>query len=165
MRYADSYIVCFIKIDIENVYVNDNCLKVDKCTFTVYYFFATKGDEVKLQLMRLRKAAGYRNRDTFAEAIGVKPRTYKTWESGESRMNFEQACMVADFLGVSLDELAGRTEYVGTFSDERQRRLNEDFAALDDASRDAAVAAVRGMAVACARGDDPAGSEADILSA
>ena len=80
-------------------------------------------------------------------------------------MNFEQACMVADFLGVSLDELAGRTEYVGTFADERQRRLNEDFAALDDASRDAAAAAVRGMAVACARGCDPAGSEVDILSA
>lgn len=120
---------------------------------------------MELQLMRLRKAAGYRNRDTFAEAIGVKPRTYKTWESGERNMSFEQACMVADFLGASLDELAGRTEYVGTFSDDRQRRLNDDFASLDDVSRDAAVAAVRGMAVACARGDDPAGSQADILSA
>ena len=74
---------CEIKIDIKNFYVNENYLKVVNCPFTVYYFSATKGDDVKLQLMRLRKAAGYRNRDTFAEAIGVKPRTYKTWESGE----------------------------------------------------------------------------------
>lgn len=54
---------------------------------------------MELKLMQLRKAAGYKSRDAFAAVIGVKPLTYKTWETGERNMNFAQACMVADALG------------------------------------------------------------------
>ena len=61
-----------------------------------------------LQLMKLRKLAGYKNRDAFAEKIGVNKYTYRSWESGAAMMSLEQACMVADVLECTLDELAGR---------------------------------------------------------
>lgn len=100
---------------------------------------------MELKLMQLRKAAGFKNRDDFAMVIGVNPRTYKTWETGARNMSFTQACMVADALGCSLDELAGRTEFVGSFSDERQAVMNDDYARLSDAGKDAAAGAVRGI--------------------
>lgn len=100
---------------------------------------------MNLKLMQLRKAAGYKNRDDFAAVLGVKPRTYKTWESQESNMSFAQACMVADALHCSLDELAGRTEFVGSYTDQRQAIMNEDYAHLSDAGKDAAAGAVRGI--------------------
>lgn len=43
---------------------------------------------MELQLMQLRKKAGYKNRDDFADKISVNRRTYKSWESGEVNMNF-----------------------------------------------------------------------------
>ena len=100
---------------------------------------------MELKLMQLRKAAGYKNRDDFAAVLGVKPRTYKTWETQESNMSFPQACMVADALGCSLDELAGRTEFVGSYSDQRQAVMNDDYARLSDAGKGAAAGAVRGI--------------------
>ena len=100
---------------------------------------------MELKLMQLRKASGYKSRDAFAAVIGVKPLTYKTWETGERNMNFAQACMVADALGCSLDELAGRPQYAGSYSDRRQAVLNDDYAHLSDAGKDAAAGAVRGI--------------------
>ncbi|WP_306792715.1 helix-turn-helix domain-containing protein [Collinsella ureilytica] len=47
--------------------------------------------------MKLRKAAGYSNRDDFAAKIGVNRYTYRSWESGAAMMNAEQVwnCAVA----------------------------------------------------------------------
>lgn len=98
-----------------------------------------------LQLQRLRKEAGYKNRDDFALALGVKATTYKTWETGTRKFSFEQACMIADFLNCSLDELAGRFEYVGSYSDDRQRELNNNYEALSNEGKDAALGSVRGI--------------------
>lgn len=100
---------------------------------------------MELKLMQLRKAAGYKNRDDFAAFLGVNPRTYKTWETGARNMSFTQACMIADALNCSLDELAGRTEFVGSFADQRQAVMNEDYAHLSDVGKDAAAGAVRGI--------------------
>lgn len=80
-------------------------------------------------------------------------------------MSFDDACMIADFLHCSLDELAGRFEYIGSYSDERQVYMNKDYATLDEPSKDAAAAAVRGMAAACAQSFGPQGSEADKRTA
>lgn len=120
---------------------------------------------MQLQLQQLRKAAGYKNRDDFAAELGVNPRTYKTWETGERNFSFIQACTIADKLGCSLDELAGRLEYVGAYSDERQAEINKDYSVLDEPSKDAAAAAVRGMAAACAQSVGPKGSEVDKRTA
>lgn len=100
---------------------------------------------MNLKLMQLRKAAGFKSRDDFADFLGISRRKYKGWESQETNMSFPQACMVADALHCSLDELAGRTEFVGSFADQRQAVMNDDFAHLSDAGKDAAAGAVRGI--------------------
>lgn len=96
---------------------------------------------MELQLMKLRKKAGYKNRDQFAEKIGVNKYTYRSWESGAAMMNLEQACMVADVLECTLDELAGR-EPPAEWTEERQRRMNEAYLAMTDVGRDSAAASV-----------------------
>ena len=120
---------------------------------------------MNLQLQKMRKAAGYSSREKFAEALGISERKLKAIERQEARMSFDDACMIADFLHCSLDELAGRFEFVGSYSDKRQAAMNENYATLDEPSKDAAAAAVRGMAAACAQTVDPAGSEADKRTA
>lgn len=114
---------------------------------------------MELKLMQLRKNAGYKSRDDFAKALGVKPRTYAAWETGERRLKLEDACMIADELDCTLDELAGRYKYVGSYADPRQRSINDDFAKLDEPSKDSAAAAMRGMAIACAQEVGPEEAE------
>lgn len=61
-----------------------------------------------LQLKRLRREKGYQTQQSFADAFGVPKRQVTAWESGERKLSLERACDVADFLGCSLDDLAGR---------------------------------------------------------
>lgn len=65
---------------------------------------------MEIQLKRLRKEAGYKFRRDFVDALGgdYSERQVKAWEIGEHMMSLAQACRVADVLGCSLDELAGR---------------------------------------------------------
>ena len=100
---------------------------------------------MELQLKALRKQAGYSNRDDFACACGISPATYKSWETGTRRLKLEDAAMIADFLGCSLDELAGRWEYVNRFADERQNAMNDDYTALSEPGKDSAANAVHGI--------------------
>ena len=88
-----------------------------------------------LQLMRLRKKAGYKNRDDFAVALGVKPLTYKGWETGRTRPKLDDACKIADLLHCTLDELAGRDFQPAAYSDPRQQALNYSYSMLDDRSK------------------------------
>lgn len=89
-----------------------------------------------LQLMRLRKAAGYANRDDFADALGINHATYKAWETGRTRLKLEDACDIADLLHCSLDELAGRHFQPAQYSDPRQQSLNHCYSLLDERSKD-----------------------------
>lgn len=100
---------------------------------------------MNLQLQQLRKAAGYKSREKFAETLGISERKLKAWESQETRITFEDACSIADVLHCSLDELAGRTAYVGSYSDARQMQMNDDYARLSESKKDAAADTVRGM--------------------
>lgn len=104
-----------------------------------------KGAKMNLQLQQLRKAAGYKSRGKFAETLGISERKLKAWESQETRITFEDACLIADVLHCSLDELAGRTAYVGSYSDSRQAQVNDDYARLSESKKDAAADTVRGM--------------------
>ena len=106
---------------------------------------------MQLQLKELRKRAGYTNRDDFANAMGISPATYKSWETEARKIKLVEACKIADFLDVSLDELAGRWEYVGKCADDRQRRMNEAYAYLDDSQKDSALGSIEGMAAMQAR--------------
>jgi transcriptional regulator with XRE-family HTH domain len=48
-----------------------------------------------------------------AELLGVAPRVYTRWESGNATPHFDTVVQIADVLGVSLDELAGRKDVTG----------------------------------------------------
>ncbi len=122
---------------------------------------------MELKLMQLRKAAGYKSRDDFADFLGISRRRYKAWESEETKMSFSQACMVADALGCSLDELAGRSQYVGAMADQRQAALNEDYSHLSEAGKDAAAGAVRGIRASERVRDEETGASIDqeVMSA
>lgn len=62
---------------------------------------------MNIQLMKLRKAAGYSSRDEFAEKLGVNKYTYRSWESGAAMMNIEQVCMCATVLGCTPNDILG----------------------------------------------------------
>ncbi|MFB4213360.1 helix-turn-helix domain-containing protein [Shouchella sp. JSM 1781072] len=46
----------------------------------------------------------------IADALGISPRAYRFYESGDRYPDFEGLLILADFYGVSLDYLAGRSE-------------------------------------------------------
>lgn len=93
---------------------------------------------MNLQLKRLRKEAGYKKIADIAKALGVKERTYASWEREEVGLSMAQACDIADLLDCTLDELAGRWEYVKEprYSDPRQAALNGHYSALNDEGKD-----------------------------
>lgn len=62
---------------------------------------------MNIQLMKLRKAAGYSNRDEFAKKIGVNKYTYRSWESGSAMMNAEQVWNCAVALGCTPNDILG----------------------------------------------------------
>lgn len=94
-----------------------------------------------LQLKKLRKRAGYKSQAEMAKALDIPERRYASWERQEVGLNLEQACMVADVLECTLDELAGR-EPPADWTEERQRRMNEAYLAMTDVGRDSAAASV-----------------------
>ena len=105
---------------------------------------------MNFQLKELRKRQGY-TQDDIAKAIGETKRVVGAWERQDTLIPFEKACDIADFLNCSLDELAGRSGYVGRFSDTRQAQLNADYEYMDEPGKMAAVNAVRGIAAGYAR--------------
>lgn len=44
----------------------------------------------------------------MAELIGITPRSYQRYESGEREPNIETLVLIADFFSISLDTLVGR---------------------------------------------------------
>ena len=90
---------------------------------------------MKLQLMRLRKEAGYKNRKTIADELGISERKYKSWETGEVKLTLADACDIADLLHCTLDELAGRDFHPAAYSDPRQQALNHSYSLLDEKSK------------------------------
>lgn len=62
---------------------------------------------MNVQLMRLRKAAGYSNRDDFAKKIGVNKYTYRSWEFGAAMMSAEQVWNCAVALGCTPNDILG----------------------------------------------------------
>jgi transcriptional regulator with XRE-family HTH domain len=46
----------------------------------------------------------------LAELLNVKPRVYSRWETGDAVPHFDTIVRLADILGVTLDEMAGRSD-------------------------------------------------------
>lgn len=93
---------------------------------------------MKLHLTEIRKQAGYRSRDSFAEKIGVNKYTYRSWESGAAMMNLEQAYNCAVALGCTLNDLVGMNS-TRVFADPDQQKINDQYEDLNDRGRIQAV--------------------------
>lgn len=99
---------------------------------------------MELQLQKLRKTAGL-NQDEMAQKLGIKKRTYGSWEREEVTMSFPQAVACAEVLNCTTDALAGREVSTDRYTDKRQTDLNKNYEALTDEGKDAALGAVRGI--------------------
>ena len=99
---------------------------------------------MELQLMKLRKLAGYRNRDDFAAKLGVNKHTYRSWETGAAMMSLEQAYKVTEILGCTLDELVGR-ESARSFADPGQAALNACYENMNDDGKGTLVSVARSL--------------------
>lgn len=54
-----------------------------------------------------RESSGYTQKQ-MAELIGIAPRSYQRYESGEREPNIATLVQIADFFKISLDDLIGR---------------------------------------------------------
>jgi len=61
-----------------------------------------------LKLRELRLDRGFSTGAAFAEKVGIPPATYSNLEAERTRLTLETACTIADALGCSTDEIAGR---------------------------------------------------------
>ena len=86
------------------------------------------------RLMKLRKAAGYSNRDEFAEKIGVNKYTYRSWEVGAATMNVEQLWTCAVALGCTPNDILGWNEETRSF--DSQDALSDDEQEIVDNYRE-----------------------------
>ena len=58
-------------------------------------------------LKQIREAKGH-TQNQMARRFGVSEQTWRRYEQGKTEPSWKKAAEIADFLGVSLDELAGR---------------------------------------------------------
>ena len=89
-----------------------------------------------LRLRELREAHDL-SVSQMCERLGVKDSRYRKWESETNAIPIDMACMCADILRCSLDELAGRERRPAApaYADQRQTRLNSLWSELSDAGR------------------------------
>ena len=64
---------------------------------------------MEIALRKLRNAKGYSVSD-MASRFDVSDSTYRKWELGTNDMSITTACLLADFFGVTLDVLVGRSK-------------------------------------------------------
>ena len=64
--------------------------------------------DLATQLKALRETRKL-SQTRLAELIDVSPRVYNRWENGDATPHWDSILKIANVLGISLDELAGRT--------------------------------------------------------
>ena len=100
---------------------------------------------MKTNLKVLRKAKKL-TQNELAEAIGATVRQVGSWERDEAEMSLEQACAIADVIGCTLDELAGRDFNPGGHTDKRQESINRDYLGMSEEDKNAVSAMVSAFA-------------------
>ena len=66
-------------------------------------------EEFVQRLRQCRKEKGLKQQE-LADELGIIYRTYRRYEAGETEPDISTAVKLADFFGVSLDYLSGRSE-------------------------------------------------------
>ena len=98
--------------------------------------------EMKLRLKELRLKKGMRQWE-LAEALHFSRSAYNLYETGRRQPSYEGLCSIADYFGVNMDYILGRTEIdapIPSFSRE-EIELIEKYRRLDVRGR----ATVRGL--------------------
>lgn len=90
---------------------------------------------MELQLQKMRKRKGL-SQQQMADALGIKKRTYGSWERQEVSLSLEQAYDCAVILGCSIDAIAGYEPPVA-YSDPGQEKLNEYWESMNTKGRSA----------------------------
>lgn len=70
-----------------------------------FFFMANFAQQLK-ELRTTRRLT----RNRLAKLLNVKPRVYSRWETGDAIPHFDTIVRLADILGVTLDEMAGRSD-------------------------------------------------------
>ena len=74
----------------------------------------------RVELKKQREIAGL-SQYMLAEKMGVSQATVGMWESGKREPNFTTMCQLADFFGISVDELLGRSsDYRSDIAEEQK---------------------------------------------
>lgn len=85
------------------------------------------------------RAARKLTQTRVAELLGISPRVYHRWEAGGATPLFDTVVKIADVLGVSLDELAGRKDAHGDarIHNHELHRLYQKVDSLSDSDQQA----------------------------
>ena len=65
--------------------------------------------EFPIRLKEIRKHRGKKLKEA-ADCLGIQPRSYQAYESGDREPNIARLIVLADFFDVSLDYLLGRAD-------------------------------------------------------
>jgi DNA-binding XRE family transcriptional regulator len=103
-----------------------------------------------LRLGEIRKRAGI-DQQSMADAVGVKKRTYGSWERGEVKMNIAQLVKCARILDCSTDEILG-LPINQSFSDPHEAELHRVWQGLDRERQDRLLATAHDMETAKSNG-------------
>lgn len=66
---------------------------------------------MKTNMKAIRTLRGF-SQEELAGMLGVKLGTYRAWEQGRNEMGLDDAVAIANALGCTLDELAGRSQTI-----------------------------------------------------
>ena len=93
-----------------------------------------------LKSLRLERGL---SQEQLAGELDMHKTTYTNYEQGKHSLPLDMACKLADFYGVSLDYLAGRTDSRETDKTYMGHELYELICSLDDKDRERFVAMIK----------------------
>lgn len=111
--------------------------------------------EIHLQEIRKRRKL---SQGDVADALGVKVRTYGSWERGEAMLSLKQAYDCALVLGCTIDEIAGLDRERLRSPDPRRQAMLESYDALTEDGKVLASEMVASVARDPLRRADAAGA-------
>ena len=89
---------------------------------------------MEIKLRELRESRGYKV-SQMVSWLDVKDSRYRKWESNSAQIPLEYACMCADILGCTLDELAGRAPVKPSTITASEQHMLDVYRAASDHGR------------------------------
>lgn len=107
-----------------------------------------------MNLKKLRKQKGFRSVKAFSEACGIPEGTLYSYELELRDMSLKNACIIADALNCSLDELAGRDiSKLKPMLQRDEQELLGNFRQLDDDSKASIIQLANSLPKSIAKSD------------